>query len=251
MDGSLLQAAQLIRKACNPVILTGAGFSTPSGIPDFRSPGSGLWEKVNPFKVASLSAFRSRPDQFYQWLRPMAELILGSRPNSAHYAIAELETSGKLRTVITQNIDGLHQEAGSESVLEIHGTISKLICSHCLNSIEFADFIKSHPESDAIPICLDCNQILKPNAILFGEQVLWETWQQVKASTTVCDLMLVAGSSLTVMPAARLPFEVVEKGIPLIVINKSPTYMDQRADITLRGDILDIVPKLTEAVLRA
>jgi NAD-dependent deacetylase len=124
-------AAKLIRNARHAVVLTGAGMSTPSGIPDFRSAGSGLWTQENPMLVASLTAFRSRPDKFFNWLRSLAEPIWNAQPNAAHHALAEIEQAGYLQAVITQNIDGLHQKAGSTNVIELHGSLNKLTCPHC------------------------------------------------------------------------------------------------------------------------
>lgn len=245
---SIRKAAELIRKSNSIAILSGAGISTPSGIPDFRSNKNGLWNKVDPMEVASLTAFRLRPEKFFNFIKPLLVDILHAKPNSAHYALAQLEEAGYKQTIITQNIDGLHQKAGSKTVHEIHGTFSTLTCGTCFkryDSTQFTDMILAQSE---IPTCPDDGNILKPDAILFGEQLPFRVWQDAEKASRTCDLMIVLGSSLEVIPVAGLPVTALNNGAKLIVINNSPTYIDERADVILNQDLAIALPKIVKHV---
>jgi NAD-dependent deacetylase len=242
-------AADIIRGSQFAIALSGAGISTPSGIPDFRSPNSGLWERYDPFEVASLDAFRYRPEKFYNWMRPLARNIKLASPNPAHFALARLEKSGYLKTIITQNIDGLHQRAGSIKVLEVHGSLQTLTCVGCYRQQEAAEFAEAYIERGEIPICPLCNGMLKPDVVLFGEQLPSRTWLQAKECINQCDLMLVVGSSLEVLPVAGLPMRAVDNGAHLIIINQSETYIDLRADIILSEDVAITLPRIIQEVL--
>lgn len=242
-------AAGLISMAKSGVVFTGAGISTPSGIPDFRTPGSGLWSRFNPMEVASLSAFRYHPEKFFNWLHPLAMQIINALPNPAHYALALLEKAGYLQTVITQNIDGLHQRAGSRQVLEIHGTLDSLTCIGCYQKFPSKDFITSYIENGKPPRCPDCNQILKPDAILYEEQLPKQTWLVAEKACQSCNVMIVAGSSLEVTPAALLPQRALDNKAKLIIINNTPTYLDSRAAVRIQGDVADILPLISQAVM--
>src|SRR3972149_814526 len=154
-------AADLFRSANRAVVLTGAGLSTPSGIPDFRSEGTGLWSRDEPLEVASLSTFRTAPEKFFQWFRPLAGQIFYAQPNPAHCALAELEKVGRLHSIITQNIDTLHQKAGSKNVIEMHGTMRTLTCSRCYHQVESAGYLKKFVEEGDIPHCPKCDSVLK------------------------------------------------------------------------------------------
>ncbi|MGW8226364.1 MAG: SIR2 family NAD-dependent protein deacylase [Anaerolineales bacterium] len=242
-------AARLISLAKCGVVFTGAGISTPSGIPDFRTPGSGLWTRFNPMEVASLSAFRYQPEKFFNWLQPLALQIINALPNPAHYALALLEKAGYLQTIITQNIDGLHQRAGSKQVLEIHGTLDSLTCIGCYQKFPSKDFISQYLEDGTPPRCPQCNHILKPDAILYEEQLPKETWLQAERACQSCSVMLVAGSSLEVTPAALLPHRALENNAQLIIINNTPTYLDSRAAVRIQGDVADILPLISQAVI--
>jgi len=191
-------AAELVRKAKRAVVLTGAGISTPSGIPDFRSEGTGLWSRDEPLEVASLATFRVAPERFYEWFRPLAGQIIYASANAAHLALAQLEEAGYVKTIITQNIDALHQKAGSKCVVETHGTMKTLTCTHCYRKFEAALYLKTFLDDGKIPTCSNCDGILKPDVILFGEQLPHEAWIQAQRAARQCDLMLVAGSSLEV-----------------------------------------------------
>ena len=242
-------AAALIRSAGNGIVLTGAGISTPSGIPDFRTPGSGLWSRYNPMEVASLSAFRYQPEKFFAWFHPMAKNIAQALPNPAHHALAILEKAGYLHTIITQNIDGLHQRAGSKQVLEVHGSLESLTCIGCFQKYPSETFITRYIEHCEMPTCSDCGQILKPDVILFEEQLPKQTWLKARRACHNCEIILVAGSSLEVTPVATLPHEALENDAKLIIINQSPTYLDPRAEVLLRGDVADILPLISQEVI--
>ncbi len=248
--GALVEsAASLVHAARNMVVLTGAGFSTPSGIPDFRSAGSGLWTRFLPMEVASLSTFRHDPAKFFQWLRPLASHMLSVQPNPAHLALAQLEQAGYLTAVITQNIDGLHTRAGSKNVLELHGTLNTLTCVGCFHQHPAAGLIESYLEIGSIPRCPRCNSILKPDVILFEEQLPVRTWMKAEEASKNCDLMLVAGTSLEVMPSAGLPVRALENGAHLIMTNHTSTYIDVRADIIIREDVANILPRIASKVM--
>ncbi|RME07559.1 MAG: NAD-dependent deacylase [Anaerolineae bacterium] len=239
------RALSLWRSSRHTVVLTGAGSSTPSGIPDFRSVGSGLWTRFLPMEVASLTAFQRQPERFFEWLRPLAHHMLTAEPNAAHLALAEAERKGKVQAIITQNIDGLHQRAGSRHVLEVHGTLSTMTCMGCYQQYASDPFVPDYLEHGTIPRCPACGQILKPDAILFEEQLPATTWVAARQQASRCDLMIVLGSSLMVMPVAGLPLKAVENGARLIIINKTATYLDERADAVLHADVAEIVPALT------
>ncbi len=242
-------AAALIRSSRYAIALTGAGISTPSGIPDFRSAGSGLWTRYDPMEVASLSVFRYHPEKFFAWMRPLALEILQAQPNSAHLGLARLERAGYLHAIITQNIDGLHHRAGSLRVLEVHGSLRTLTCIGCYHRFDSAGYIDPYLENGEIPRCPDCRNILKPDVVLFEEQLPIHIWLEAQKESDRCDLMIVGGSSLEVMPVAGLPMRVVENHAALILINQSPTYIDERADVVLRGDVAVIIPALVFEVL--
>lgn len=248
---SIDKAAHIIYQSKNGVALTGAGYSTPSGIPDFRSPQSGLWLGIDPTQVASLRSFRYHPEKFYAWFRSFAHLMLNAQPNPAHYSLSALSKHGHIQTVITQNIDGLHQRAGSEHVLEVHGGMDDMSCTRCFKKFPSTHFINNFLETGSIPICPECGGTLKPSVILFEEQLPINTWRAAEKACMDADLMLVAGSSLVVMPVAGLPMRAVNQNSPLIMVNKTPTYIDIRADVHILGDVSEIMPRILEAVENA
>jgi NAD-dependent deacetylase len=242
-------AAGLIRSSKHAVAITGAGSSTPSGIPDFRSPGSGLWRRYSPMDVASLTTFRYQPEKFFKWLRPLARQMLEAEPNSSHYAFADLEKGGFLQTIITQNIDGLHQRAGSQVVIEVHGTLETLSCTGCYQQFSSHGYIEPYINHGAIPYCPSCNKILKPDVVLFEEQLPIKPWLRAREFVKNCDLLIISGSSLVVMPVAGLPVTALENNARIIVINMTPTYIDEDADLTFYGDVAEIIPKIASEVL--
>ncbi len=243
----IAQAAALLREAHHPVALTGAGISTPSGIPDFRTPESGLWEQANPMEVASIFAFRRRPRAFYDWIRPLAETMLSARPNPGHQALAEMEDAGCLQAIITQNIDGLHQEAGSQEVLEIHGHVREATCIDCQRSFPTGEMLENLLADKEVPHCPACDGVLKPNVVLFGEQLPGEVFDAATQHVQQADLMLVAGSSLEVAPVSRFPMDVHRSAGRLIVVNLTRTYVDDVAEIVIHGDVVDVLPRIAAA----
>ena len=244
-------AVELICHARAAVVLTGAGFSTASGIPDFRSEGTGLWARDEPLQVASLDTFREHPEQFFHWFQPLAGQIFAAQPNAAHLALAALEKAKIVSTIITQNIDMLHQKAGSQNVIEMHGTLATLTCTECFRKTGSARFLPDYLASGRIPTCPICGGILKPDVILFGEQLPEKSWQQAQAACRGCDLMLVAGSSLEVLPVAKLPMLALDRGAHVIIVNQTPTYLNVRADVAIMGDVASVMPAIAEQVLHA
>jgi NAD-dependent deacetylase len=242
-------AGELLRRAEHTVVLTGAGLSTPSGIPDFRSEGTGLWAHDEPLDVASLSTFRTHPERFYEWFRPLASQIFDARPNVAHGELARLEKEGRLNAVVTQNIDMLHQKAGSTNVIEMHGSLATFTCTQCFQKADSLPYLKPFTEEGKIPRCPSCGAVLKPDVILFGEQLPQKAWACAQRASRACDLMMVAGSSLEVLPVAGLPMQAIDRGAHLLIINNSPTYLDERADVVLQGDVVDMIPAIVKQAI--
>ncbi len=242
----LNRAARLLNVARSAIALTGAGISTPSGIPDFRSPGSGLWRHADPYEVASLTAFRYNPLKFFEWIHPLARLMVEAEPNPAHRALATLEARGLLQGVITQNIDGLQQRAGSKNVLEVHGNLRTATCISCYRRHPTGGFLRKFLETGDPPRCPSCGGVLKPDAVLFGEQLPFKVVRQAERWVEEADLLVVAGSSLEVTPVALLPLRALDAGADLIIVNQTPTYLDVRASVLFRGDVAAVLPALAE-----
>jgi NAD-dependent deacetylase len=242
-------AADLFRQSKHAVSLTGAGLSTPSGIPDFRSTGTGLWSRDEPLEVASLSTFRTAPERFFEWFRPLATQIYNAQPNPAHLSMVDLEKAGHIHSIITQNIDMLHQKAGSQTVIEMHGTMQTLTCTQCYHQVQAALHLDKFVETGEIPCCPKCDNILKPDVILFGEQLPQAAWFKAQREARQCDLMLVVGSSLEVLPVAGLPMQALDRGAHLIIVNNAQTYLNVRADVAILEDVAVIIPAIAEKVL--
>lgn len=236
--------ADWIRQADNIVAFTGAGISTPSGIPDFRSEDSGLWENVNPQEVASIYGFRKNPKAFFDWVRPLTLTTLNAQPNPAHHALVELEQMDKLNAIITQNIDMLHTKAGTQSIFELHGHMRTATCINCFKVYDGQPIIEQLLDDGAVPNCPACNGVLKPDVILFGEQLPYEQMMGAKKATRNADLMIVIGSSLEVAPASDIPLIAKRNGSKLVIINLEPTIMDRFADKVIIGDAADIMPQI-------
>ncbi len=243
----IAQAADLLRHARSALALTGAGLSTPSGIPDFRSPQSGLWAQADPLEVASLLTFRYEPERFFAWVRPLAALVRQARPNPAHTALAQLEAAGRLKSVLTQNIDGLHRRAGSRSVLELHGGLATATCVRCYKRWPGEPVLDAFIDSGTLPSCADCGGLLKPDVTLMGEELAAGVLRAARWAARDCDVMLVAGCSLEVMPAAGLPLDALEHGARLILVNWQPTYVDERAAVLIEGDVAEVLPQIALA----
>ncbi len=247
-DADILKAATLLQQSTSAVALTGAGLSTPSGIPDFRSPDSGLWEKHNPLVVATISAFQRKPEDFYDWIRPLVKITADAKPNPAHTALVTLEKMGHLSAVITQNIDGLHTKAGSNTVYEVHGHSREVECLSC-GRVDPADrFMAALVDTGALPRCVACQSVVKPKVILFGELLPFEIMQNAQAATEQADVMIVAGSSLEVAPVSELPWIAKRNQTKLIVINYDPTPADSFADVIIRDDVAKVIPAIVSKI---
>lgn len=247
-DAAVEAAARLLDRARHAVALTGAGVSTESGLPDFRSPG-GLWAGVDPMTVASLSAFQRAPQAFYAFYRRRLALLRDARPNPAHLALARLEAAGRLRAVITQNVDGLHQAAGSRRVLELHGSLHRAACATCGARRPIAE-LEAALARGALPVCPACGGLLRPDVVLFEELLPADVYAEAEALCRRADVLLVVGSSLQVTPAASLPEVTLEAGGRLIIVNQEPTPLDHAA-LVLRGRAGTILPPLADRLLAA
>ncbi|MCA9873821.1 MAG: NAD-dependent deacylase [Anaerolineales bacterium] len=244
LDAQIQQAFDILKNTRHLVALTGAGISTRSGIPDFRSPESGLWDRYDPMEVATITAFKQKPEAFYDWIRPLAQKTLVAQPNPAHLALAQLEKSGPLQALITQNIDGLHTKAGSQTIYEVHGHLREATCMHCLQIYQTEDVFGDFLADGRIPRCPGCGGILKPNIILFGEILPITVLNRAKRQINQCDTLIVAGSSLEVAPAGDLPLLAKYAGAKLIIVNLTETHMDYLADVLIHADVVDVLPQL-------
>jgi NAD-dependent deacetylase len=247
-EQSIIEAAEILRSAKHAVVLTGAGISTPSGIPDFRSNKTGLWEQDDPMRVASLSAFRYHPEVFFNWLRPLAKKIWLAEPNLAHLGLAQMEKAGLLKATITQNIDGMHQAAGARSVLELHGSARTATCLSCHKTYPSELFRQSFLDGQ-VPHCQKCGAILKPDIVLFEELLPAEVWEEASEHCEQADAILVVGSSLEVTPASGLPYSAVANGARLIINTISRTYLDDRAEVLLPYDVVEVIPLILKAAI--
>lgn len=246
---ALESAATLLKNARYAVAFTGAGISTPSGIPDFRSPVSGLWTHTDPLEAASLTTFRCNPEKFYAWLHPLAVRIAAAQPNPAHMALARLEETGFLQAVITQNIDQLHQQAGSHSVIQLHGSMEQFICPVCEKVYPGASFHNSFIENHITPACPGCHVVLKPDITLFEEGLPVTAWEQACAHAHQADLMIIVGTSLEVFPASMIPRLALDAGAQIIINNRSVTSLHPLAAYTFTEDTAIFLPKLSNCVL--
>jgi NAD-dependent deacetylase len=244
---SIGRVAELLFSARHAVAFTGAGVSTPSGIPDFRSPDSGLWTTADPMVVASIGTFRAEPRVFYEWMQPTARLFAEAEPNPAHHALAELEQMGLLKAVITQNIDDLHQKAGSRRVLELHGHLREAMCMDCRRVVPTAGRFEECMLAGVVPHCEFCGGALKPQAVFMGESLPAEVFLDAQMECQTCDLMLVVGSSLTVVPAANLPVMAHRLGAVLVIINYRHTPADDMAEVVLQEDVAEALPRIVRA----
>ncbi len=208
-----------------------------------------MWENVNPFEVASIYGFRLNPQAFFDWIRPLTNTMLEAEPNPAHIALAQLEQLGYLQAIITQNIDGLHTRAGSQNVYELHGHMRQLTCVECFKSYDADSMIPDFVETGEIPRCPSCRGILKPNVILFGEQLPVNVLQASQRIVKQSDVMIVVGSSLSVAPASDLPMLALSHGAKLIVVNYQPTYIDSQADVVIHDDLAYVVPCIVEELM--
>jgi len=239
--------ADLVRSSERVVALTGAGISVPSGIPDFRTPGEGIWAKVDPMKVATIDAFHRDTRAFWDFYRPRFDLLGDKVPNPAHLALAELERAGKLEAVITQNIDRLHRDAGTRELIEVHGSIETSSCTTCGASWRL-DQVPELFDEEGIAVCTGCMGKVKPDVVLFGEMLPVAAIERARELAENADLMLCIGSSLEVFPAAGLPELTLARGGHLAILTIGPTPYDADADVRLDGDVAEVLPALVAAL---
>jgi NAD-dependent deacetylase len=232
----VLRLAQLIRESACTVALTGAGVSVPSGIPDFRTPETGLWANVDPMEVAHIDIFERDPARFWSYYRPRFHSLGDKRPNAAHEVLAELERRELLKGVITQNIDRLHRAAGSRNVVEVHGSIATSTCRHCTSSFGIEQVNELFDEA-GIAICTACGGPVKPDVVLFGEMLPERAMSDAQGLAEGADLMLCVGSSLAVFPVASLPGVTLDCGGKLAIVTKGPTPYDGDALLKLEGEV--------------
>lgn len=218
------------------VALTGAGVSVPSGIPDFRTPATGLWANVDPMEVAHIDVFERDPARFWSYYRPRFNTLGDKRPNGAHEALAELERRGLLAGTITQNIDRLHRAAGSQNVVEVHGSIASSTCRSCAVSYGL-DEVDALFDGDGVAICASCGGAVKPDVVLFGEMLPEAAMRQAQELAARAELMLCIGTSLVVHPVAGLPEVTVSCGGKLAIVTKGPTPYDGDAVLKLEGEV--------------
>jgi NAD-dependent deacetylase len=198
-------------------------------------------------QVASIYAFRRDPEAFYNWIRPLARTLIEAEPNAGHAALAKLEAEGYLEAIITQNIDALHQQAGSTNVLEVHGHLRSATCMDCYRVEATRNLIASFLDTDKIPRCSHCGGVMKPNIVLFGEQLPAKVFNAAISQVRSSDLMLIAGSSLEVVPVSQLPLRMHRHGGRMIVVNLTATYADDVADVVIHGDVAEVLPEIARA----
>jgi NAD-dependent deacetylase len=243
------ELAELVRRARSVVALTGAGISVPSGIPDFRTPGTGLWENVDPMEVAHIDAFRADPVRFWSFYGQRFATLDGKLPNGAHDALVALEQRGLLDAVITQNIDMLHRKAGTRELFEVHGSIASCSCLACGERVLLEDVsARLELAEDGVPRCEDCERPLKPDVVLFGELLAPRTLERARELCEGADVLLCLGSSLEVHPVATLPQLTLNAGGALAILTQGPTRLDEAASVRLSGDVVAELTALTGAL---
>lgn len=251
MDKKILQAAEIIKNSKLTLALSGAGISTPSGIPDFRSPGTGIWENIDPMQYATIWAFLTNTHKVYEFYVARFFPVFNAQPNAAHYALTELQNKNLLSAIITQNINGLHQKSGSKNVIEVHGTIKEGICLKCnkifaMNEVA-NDFIKFKDNQNYKPTC-ECGGLIKPNVVLFGEQLPADALRKCDELISCCDCFIVVGSSLLVQPVCFFPEMAVRKGAKLIIVNIQPTPLDNFAEVIINDKLEVALPEIVKQI---
>jgi NAD-dependent deacetylase len=244
---TIQRAAELIAGARRGLALTGAGVSAESGIPTFRGAG-GLWTRYDPVKVASIEYFMADPSAYWSVSKDRGRVALAARPNPGHHALAALEASGRLVGVVTQNTDGLHQNSGSRTVIEVHGSSRTVQCLDC-GKREPRGEVQARLDVEMPPRCRICGgTFLKPTVVLFGEPLPRAAIQQALTFARQADVMIVVGSSLVVYPAAEIPLVATRSGAQLIVINAEPTPLDELAAVVIRGKSGEVLPEIVELI---
>jgi NAD-dependent protein deacetylase/lipoamidase len=240
------QLAELIRSRQPCVVLTGAGVSTESGIPDFRSAG-GLWARVDPAEVATIDAFQRDPERVWQWYGPRIRSLLAAEPNAGHHALAAFERLGFVRAVVTQNIDTLHTRAGSSDVVEVHGSITRAVCLRCGAPEPLASLLEQLDERPT-PLCRACGAVPKPDVVLFGELLPVAPMARAEQLAAEAGLLLVVGTTLEVWPVGGLPERTKAAGGAVAIVNRGPTAFDQRADLRLEGGAGEVLTAVLDVL---
>jgi NAD-dependent deacetylase len=244
--GALARRVREARRPTGVVALTGAGVSTESGIPDFRSASSGLWARHDPMEVASIEGFRRDPRRFYDFWGERIDALGAARPNATHRVLAALERAGIVRAVITQNIDGLHQDAGSARVLEVHGSVRRARCVEC-HMPSPREHVDERVRRGRVPVCARCGGLVKPDVVLFGED-LPPVFAEADELARGSDVLLVLGSSLEVHPVAGLVPEAQEAGAFVAIINREPSRYDPLADLVIQAELGPTMTELAHAL---
>jgi len=250
-EADTARLAELIREAGSVVALTGAGISVPSGIPDFRSPGTGLWENVDPMEVAHIDAFRSDPARFWSFYGRRFATLGDKQPNGAHRALVALERAGRLDAVITQNVDMLHRRAGSGAdggeLIEVHGSIASCSCLSCPGAVALDEArARIASAADGVPRCESCGAPLKPDVVLFGELLDQRALERARVLCEQADVLLCIGSSLEVHPVASLPVLTHRAGGRVAIVTQGSTPLDEIAAVRLDGDLELVLPALAD-----
>uniref|UniRef100_A0A7V4LDP8 protein acetyllysine N-acetyltransferase n=1 Tax=Desulfobacca acetoxidans TaxID=60893 RepID=A0A7V4LDP8_9BACT len=237
------EAAALIRERRRLAAFTGAGISVDSGIPDFRSKG-GLWSRFDPMEYATITAFRRNPAKVWVMLKEMDGLLLAARPNPAHYALAELEARGVLKGIITQNVDNLHQAAGSRSVIEYHGNAHRFTCLSCKGH-----WLREHLDFGQVPLYCSCGGLIKPDVVFFGEAIPPQAHEAAVALALACELFIIIGTSGEVAPANQLPFLAKDAGALILENNLEPTLLTRTVtDYLVEGSAAQVWARIMEAL---
>lgn len=249
LQQQLQDATELMKQAQRIVVLTGAGISTESGIPDFRSPGS-IWQQLPPVNYHDFISKQEARQHYWQTRRNLSAQVLSARPNAAHLALADLESKKRLLGIITQNFDGLHHDAGNnpEHIVEMHGTSRAAACTLCGKRSSIKELQQRIDAGEVDPLCPDCGGFLKAATILFGQRVPVEELTRARELALSCDLFLVVGSSLKVTPAATLPRLALKNDVPLIIINLQPTPLDDYAEIVINEKAGVVLPSLVASL---
>jgi len=250
LDIKIEKFAQLILKARKVIALTGAGMSTESDIADFRTPGTGLWEKVDPYEFGSVNSYVANTSKNLKFMLEMGMNIFKAKPNKGHKMLTKLQKMNKLNGILTQNIDALHQKAHTKNIVELHGTAHEAICMRCKKISPITTMINQVLNGKDSPSCGVCNGLLKPNAIFFGEPLRSEVLIKADAMVANCDLFIVLGSSLVVYPAAIYPQKALSLGAKVAIINIQETDIDKHAEVVIHAKIGDILPKIVDIVQR-
>lgn len=247
LDDKIKKLVEIILDSQSIVALTGAGMSTESGIADFRSPGTGLWEKIDPYEYASINSYIANPVKNLEFMLETGRAIFSARPNEGHKALTRLQKLGKLKGIMTQNIDRLHHKAKTKNIVEFHGNVMEAKCLQCGKIFPITSMINQALQGKT-PSCEECNGMLKPNAIFFGEPLESSVLAAADQMLKSCDLMLVLGSSLVVYPVAWYPQKALSLGAKLAIINIQETDMDSLAEVVIHEKIGDILPEIVSEI---